>query len=109
MAAACESGPDSTLHVSSLVELEHGFLRDSGLQQMVRDYYASGADDECTLADNRAQYGRFKLLPRMLRDVSSVDMSVNILGAHRSAWMLAAGRGCVLQSDSFLVTATQPT
>lgn len=71
--------PD-VLQASSLVQLENEFSEQSMLQQMVLDYYRSGADCEDTLKDNRTVFSRFKLLPRMLRDVSHIDMTCNILG-----------------------------
>ena len=43
-------------------------------------YYAGGANDERTLADNRAAFGRRRIVPRVLRDVSHVDLSVHVLG-----------------------------
>ncbi|KAK5913356.1 hypothetical protein CgunFtcFv8_007894 [Champsocephalus gunnari] len=50
------------------------------LPKAVYDYYRSGADEQSTLADNVAAFNRFRLLPRVLRDVSSVDLSVSVLG-----------------------------
>lgn len=52
------------------------------LPRMARDYYASGAHDEITLADNRAAFDRLKVRYRVLRDVSRRDLSVELLG-HR--------------------------
>jgi isopentenyl diphosphate isomerase/L-lactate dehydrogenase-like FMN-dependent dehydrogenase len=43
-------------------------------------YFAGGAQDERTLADNRAAFARQRLIPRVMRDVSRVDMSVEVLG-----------------------------
>jgi isopentenyl diphosphate isomerase/L-lactate dehydrogenase-like FMN-dependent dehydrogenase len=43
-------------------------------------YMASGLDDEVTLRANREGFLKFQLMPRRLRDVSKVDMSVEILG-----------------------------
>lgn len=43
-------------------------------------YIAGGADDELTLTDNVAAWSRFRLRPRMLRDVSAVDMATTLLG-----------------------------
>lgn len=48
-------------------------------------YYAGGAADESTMADNTAAFGRFRLRPRVLRDVSHVDASTTLLG-ERVAW-----------------------
>jgi hypothetical protein len=42
---------------------------------------ATGTDDEFTLRNNRADFGKVKLRPRHLRDVSRIDSSVTFLGA----------------------------
>ncbi|XP_010279700.1 PREDICTED: hydroxyacid oxidase 1 [Phaethon lepturus] len=50
------------------------------LPKSVYDYYRSGADDQETLADNVAAFSRWKLYPRVLRDVSVMDLSTSVLG-----------------------------
>ncbi|XP_069810475.1 2-Hydroxyacid oxidase 1 [Dendropsophus ebraccatus] len=50
------------------------------LKKSVFDYYRSGADDQQTLADNVAAFSRWRLRPRVLRDVSATDLSTTILG-----------------------------
>ncbi|KAM8946675.1 2-Hydroxyacid oxidase 1 [Pelodytes ibericus] len=50
------------------------------LTKSVFDYYRSGADDQQTLADNVAAFSRWRLYPRVLRDVSVTDLSTTILG-----------------------------
>ncbi|NWW71205.1 HAOX1 oxidase, partial [Climacteris rufus] len=50
------------------------------LPKSVYDYYRSGADDQETLADNVAAFSRWKLYPRVLRDVSVLDLSTRVLG-----------------------------
>lgn len=60
------------------------------LPQMFYDYYASGAHDEITLADNREAYNRIKLRYRVMVDVSERDMSVDILGSKASMPILVA-------------------
>jgi 4-hydroxymandelate oxidase len=50
------------------------------LTELAYDYYAGGADDEVTLADNIAAWRRLRLRPRVLRDVSVVDTSAKVLG-----------------------------
>ncbi|KAK9814510.1 hypothetical protein WJX72_007115 [[Myrmecia] bisecta] len=47
---------------------------------MVYGYYASGADTESTVRDNRAAFARYRLLPRMMVDVSHLDPSCKLLG-----------------------------
>ena len=49
------------------------------LPQMAYDFYASGANDEVTLRENRAAYERITLLPRMLVDVSARDLGTTVL------------------------------
>ncbi|MFC4637326.1 alpha-hydroxy acid oxidase [Deinococcus hohokamensis] len=51
--------------------------------RMPRDalnYYASGANDEHTLRANRASYAAVRLRPRVLVDVSQIDLSTEVLG-----------------------------
>jgi FMN-dependent dehydrogenase len=60
------------------------------LPQMAYDYYASGANDEFTLRENRAAYERIALLPRMLVDVSVRDMGTTVLGEPVSMPILIA-------------------
>ncbi|XP_054051577.1 2-Hydroxyacid oxidase 1 [Rissa tridactyla] len=50
------------------------------LPKSVYDYYRSGAGDQETLADNVAAFARWKLYPRVLRDVSVMDLSTSVLG-----------------------------
>ncbi|NXP69224.1 HAOX1 oxidase, partial [Chloropsis cyanopogon] len=50
------------------------------LPKSVYDYYRSGADDQETLADNVAAFSRWKLYPRVLRDVSVMELSTSVLG-----------------------------
>ena len=43
-------------------------------------YFTGGAADEITLRDNRAAFSRQALVPRVMRDVATVDPSVEVLG-----------------------------
>src|SRR4051812_26214985 len=56
-------------------------------------YMASGIDDEVTLRANREGFLKFQLRPRRLRDVSKVDMSVDILGTKYSSPIVCAPIG----------------
>ena len=51
-------------------------------------YFTGGAGDEVTLRDNRAAFARQAIVPRVMRDVSSVDMSVEVFGRR---WPSPAG------------------
>lgn len=44
------------------------------------DYYAGGANNGVTLLENRSAYERLRLRYRVMRDVSSRDCSVEVLG-----------------------------
>ena len=56
----------------------------------VQGYVDGGADDEISLARNRAAFQDFDLLPAALRDVTTADPSVSILG-RQSALPLVLG------------------
>lgn len=43
-------------------------------------YYASGADEEITLRANVESFKRWKILPRFLRDVSTIEMRLDVFG-----------------------------
>ncbi len=44
------------------------------------DYYSTGSDTCFTVAENRRHFENYKLLPRMLRDVSRIDLACTLLG-----------------------------
>ncbi|KAM3597231.1 uncharacterized protein V6R79_001628 [Siganus canaliculatus] len=50
------------------------------LPKAVYDYYRSGAEEQHTLADNTAAFNRWYIIPRVLKNVSAVDLSVSVLG-----------------------------
>ncbi|MEW6271390.1 MAG: alpha-hydroxy acid oxidase [Thermodesulfobacteriota bacterium] len=50
------------------------------LPRMVYEYFAGGAGDETTLRDNRAAFGRLRLRPRFLVDVSARALATTVLG-----------------------------
>ncbi len=62
----------------------------ASLSEAAYNYYAGGAEDEVTLRANRAAFGRFFLRPRVLVDVSEVDLSVTLLGERLSMPVLLA-------------------
>ncbi|EPS70764.1 glycolate oxidase, partial [Genlisea aurea] len=59
---------------------EYQAIAKEKLPKMVYDYYASGAEDEWTLAENRNAFSRILFRPRILIDVSKIDMSTTVLG-----------------------------
>ncbi len=46
----------------------------------VHEFFASGAGDEVTLAEAPAAWARYRLRPRVLRDVGEVDLTTTLLG-----------------------------
>jgi 4-hydroxymandelate oxidase len=56
-------------------------------------FAVGGADDELTLADNIAAWRRLRLAPRMLRDVTSIDTSLSVLGERIAAPLMVAPTG----------------
>lgn len=54
------------------------------------DYYSSGANDMITLRENRAAFNRLRLRPRVLRDVSQMNISTTVLGEEVSMPILIA-------------------
>jgi lactate 2-monooxygenase len=56
-------------------------------------YIAAGAGAERTVAANRAEFARWQVWPRPLRDVSTRDLSIEFLGGRRPTPLLLAPLG----------------
>jgi isopentenyl diphosphate isomerase/L-lactate dehydrogenase-like FMN-dependent dehydrogenase len=63
------------------------------LPKMVYDFYAGGSDDELTLRANAEAWGRVRLRPRVMVDVSQRDLRTTILGQAASMPILTAPCG----------------
>jgi 4-hydroxymandelate oxidase len=50
------------------------------LSATMYDYFAGGADDETTLADNPVAWKRIRLVPRALHDVAELSIATEVLG-----------------------------
>ncbi|HTM20070.1 MAG TPA: alpha-hydroxy-acid oxidizing protein, partial [Kofleriaceae bacterium] len=72
----------------SLLEIERVAME--RLEPVARDYYASGADDEVTLRENRAAFERVPLHYRVLVDVGVRQMATAVLGQAVSMPVLVA-------------------
>ncbi|KVH93191.1 Aldolase-type TIM barrel [Cynara cardunculus var. scolymus] len=59
---------------------EYQAIAKEKLPKMIYDYYASGAEDQWTLEENRNAFARILFRPRILIDVSKIDMATTILG-----------------------------
>jgi 4-hydroxymandelate oxidase len=77
------------------------------LPRMAYDYYASGSDDERTLRDNEAAYGRLRLRPRALVDVGRRELETTVLGRSVAFPVLVAPTAfqCMAHPDGELATA----
>jgi len=74
--------------IASIADLrDHARRR---LPRMVFDYVDGGADDEITLRRNTARFLDYELLWDVLRDVSSIDTSANVMGLAVSAPIIIA-------------------
>jgi (S)-2-hydroxy-acid oxidase len=50
------------------------------MDKQTRDYYNEGADGGTTVLENMSAFRKYRLRPRVLRNVAKVDTSVNIFG-----------------------------
>ncbi len=64
--------------IINLFDLEKRFPEK--ISEAITDYYGSGARDGITLERNRSIFNKYELLPKLLRDVSKINTSCNILG-----------------------------
>ncbi len=65
------------------------------LPRGVFDFFDGGADDEITLRDNVEAFARRRLRPRVLVDVSRVDLSTTLLGGPSAAPLVIAPTGAI--------------
>lgn len=94
--------------ISSPINLfEYEQLAKTHLSQMAFDYYISGAGDEITLQENRAVFERIKLRPRMLVDVSQINLTTSVLGQPLQLPLLIAPMAfqCLAHTEGELATA----
>jgi len=61
----------------------------------VFEFFDGGAEDEITLRANRAAFERLRLLPKVLVDVSRVDLSAELLGSTSRMPLAVAPTGAV--------------
>ena len=71
------------------------------------DYVAGGAGSEETMRANREAFGRWRIVPRFLRDVSRRDLGVDILGLKLRAPVMLAPIGVqgILHKEGELAVA----
>jgi (S)-2-hydroxy-acid oxidase len=54
------------------------------MDKQTRDYYNEGSDSNSTLRENNSAYNKYRIRPRVLRDVSFIDSTVEIFGHKNS-------------------------
>jgi len=98
-------GGERPQHPVSLAELAREAQRVADPQAM--DYVAGGAGSEDTLRANEAAFRRWRIVPRMLRDVASRDLSVTVLGTELPAplGLAPVGVQSIVHPDGELATA----
>ncbi|WP_016953564.1 alpha-hydroxy acid oxidase [Anabaena sp. PCC 7108] len=87
---------------------EYEQLAKSHLSQMTFDYYSSGAWDEITLKDNRTAFTRIKLRPKMLVDVSKINLTTKVLDEPLQLPLFIAPMAfqCLAHPDGEIATAS---
>src|SRR5205823_4338399 len=77
------------------------------LDERANGYVFGSAGTEDTLRENLEAFRRWRIVPRMLRDVSRRDVSVEVLGTHMPAPVLLAPVGVqtIVHPDGELATA----
>ncbi|KAK7419366.1 hypothetical protein QQX98_003318 [Neonectria punicea] len=71
-------GQSYDAQVHSIKDLER--LGSARLPKSTREYYNEGAMDLITLRENESAYDRYKIRPRVLRDLSGLDTSTTLFG-----------------------------
>lgn len=66
-----------SMEITNVCEYEE--IAKQKLPKMIYDYYASGAEDQWTLKENRNAFSRILFRPRILIDVSNIDMTTTVL------------------------------
>jgi (S)-2-hydroxy-acid oxidase len=99
------SKTDHDLNCLTISELEA--LAYERMDKQTRDYYNEGADSGSTLAENKSAYTKYRIRPRVLRDISAIDTSVNVFGHKNSIPMGVAPTAmqCLAHSDGEIATA----
>jgi lactate 2-monooxygenase len=86
-------------------ELER--LAAAAMDERAANYVFAGAGSEDTIDANREAFRRYRIVPRMLRDVAERDLSTTLLGAAMPAPLMLAPIGVqkVVHPDGELATA----
>lgn len=85
---------------------EYEALAQQRMEPSAWDFYQGGSDDEVTLRANRSAFERIRLRPRVLVDVSEIDMQTTVLGTSISMPIMVAPTAthCVAYPDGECAT-----
>lgn len=72
---------------------EYEAIAKEKVPKMIYDHYASGAEDEWTLKENRNAFSRILFRPRILIDVSKIDLTTTVFGSKISMPIMVAPTG----------------
>lgn len=77
------------------------------MDKQTRDYYNEGADSGSTLLENIQAYKKYRIRPRVLRDISLIDTSASLFGCRTSIPLGVAPTAmqCLAHPDGELATA----
>jgi len=97
--------PPHDLNCLTIGELEK--LAAERMNKQTRDYYNEGADNCSTLMENKTAYDKYRIRPRVLRDVSKLDSSIDIFDQKNSIPLGVAPTAmqCLAHEDGELGTA----
>lgn len=100
-----DNAENHDLNCLTIRELEaHAHTR---MDKQTRDYYNEGADAGSTLRENSSAYEKYRIRPRVLRDVSRIDTSKTVFG-WKSAFPVGVAptaMQCLAHPDGELGTA----
>ena len=105
MAAPAKGEQSHDLNCLTIAELEkHAEVR---MNKQTRDYYNEGADSGSTLLENIQAYAKYRIRPRVLRDISQINTSVELFGARQSIPLGVAPTAmqCLAHPDGEIATA----
>ena len=105
MAAQDRGEKPHDLNCLTIAELaKHAEVR---MNKQTRDYYNEGADSGSTLLENTTAYSKYRIRPRVLRDISLIDTSVSVWGARNSVPIGVAPTAmqCLAHPDGEIATA----
>lgn len=105
MSAAAPTEAPHDLNCLTIKELEaHATQR---MTKQTKDYYNEGADSGSTLRENISAYAKYRIRPRVLRDISAIDTGKDIFG-HRNAVPIGVAptaMQCLAHPDGELATS----